>query len=383
MMGYDFLFGSHPDEYIFDYLSWEPSVRSEDFIVPELCSSATVNERAEARGDAMATLLRHLVSPPESSRNKFHDFLHRHKKTYSSAEYNTRLHKWSENAKLVENHNRVSKDSYKLKLNHFSDWDHEEFKFLILPKSLHTGPKPTFQATYVHPEPTPEEIAALPAAVDWRTKGAVTMVKDQGVCGSCWTFGTTGSVEGVFAAKYGKLMAISEQQIVDCAWTSNIGQGDSGCDGGFAAPAMQWIMDNKGIALETDYRYLMVDGWCDRSVRTSGITIKGYVNVTMNSEAALQQAVATVGPVAVAIDAAHEHFEFYGSGVYYNPKCKSDMNDLDHEVLVVGYGTDNGEDYWIVKNSWSTHWGNDGYIHMARNRNNNCGIATQATYPLV
>jgi cathepsin L len=331
----------------------------------------------------MAGLLRHLVSPKDSTHQQFDDYLSTHKKSYAPAEQNARFQKWRENAKLIETHNRANEHTYSLKLNQFADWSHEEFKNLILPKSVTPGPRPTFAATRVHPEPTPEEIAALPASVDWRTKNAVTMVKDQGVCGSCWTFGTTGSVEGVYAVKYGKLIAISEQQIVDCAWTSDIGQGDSGCDGGFAAPAMQWIMDNKGIALESDYHYLMVDGWCDPTVRSSGINLKGYVNVTMNSEAALQQAVATVGPVAVAIDAAHEHFEFYSTGVYYNPKCHSDMNSLDHEVLVVGYGTENGQDYWIVKNSWSTHWGDKGFIQMARNRNNNCGIATQATYPIV
>jgi cathepsin L len=286
---------------------------------------------------------------------------------------------------MIHTHNlEAEKHGYSLKMNHYGDLTHEQFKYVMLPKSTSSTPKPTFTANYVHPEPTPEELAALPASVDWRQKGAVTMVKDQGVCGSCWTFGTTGSLEGMWAAKYGKLHSLSEQQIVDCAWTNAPdGMGDSACDGGFAAPAFQWIIDNKGIALEQDYPYLMVDSWCDSTVKTSSVTVKGYVNVTMNSEAALQDAVARFGPVAVAIDAAHEHFEYYSSGVYYNPKCKSDLNDLDHEVLVVGYGTENGQDYWIVKNSWSTHWGDQGFIKMARNRGNNCGIATQATYPIV
>jgi len=288
------------------------------------------------------------------------------------------------NKQMIEEHNRDNSLSYSVEMNHFSDLEHEEFKFVMLPKSLRTSPAPTFDSTRVHPEPTLEELAALPPSIDWRSLGCVTMVKDQGVCGSCWTFGTAGSLEGVYAAKYGALKSISEQQIVDCAWTTDFGQGNSGCDGGFAAPAFQWIINNGGIANELDYKYLMVDGWCNPHKKTSGIVVKGYVNVTMGSEAALQHAVATVGPVAVAIDAAHDHFEFYSNGVYYNPKCKSDMNDLDHEVLVVGYGTEaNGQDYWIVKNSWSTHWGNNGYVKMARNRNNNCGIATQATYPIV
>jgi len=170
---------------------------------------------------------------------------------------------------------------------------------------------------------------------------------------------------------------------VDCAWVNWDSGTDSGCDGGFAAPAFDWIMRNGGIATQEEYPYLMVDSWCLPNLTSSGVKVKGYVNVS-SSESALQHAVATVGPVTVAIDAAHDEFEFYSSGVYYNPQCKNDLNDLDHEVLVVGYGTDEqGNDYWIVKNSWSTSWGDQGYIKMARNRDNNCGIATQANYPLV
>jgi len=143
------------------------------------------------------------------------------------------------------------------------------------------------------------------------------------------------------------------------------------------------MWNNGGVSNEHEYPYLMVDSYCDASKLNPQVRLKGYVNVTQGSEAALQYAVGTFGPVSIAIDAAHEEFEYYGGGVYYNPNCKNDMNSLDHEVLVVGYGSENGKDYWIVKNSWSTHWGDKGYIKMARNRNNNCGIATQATYPLV
>jgi cathepsin L len=162
----------------------------------------------------------------------------------------------------------------------------------------------------------------------------------------------------------------------------------------------------------------MVDSFCDANDHSSGVLVKGYVNVTSGSESALEDAVANFGPVAVvknfftikifffnffykAIDAAHDTFEYYSSGVFFEPTCKNDPDDLDHgkiffffflplknffsfpEVLVVGYGTENGQDYWLVKNSWSTHWGAQGFIKMARNRNNNCGIATQANYPLV
>jgi len=143
---------------------------------------------------------------------------------------------------------------------------------------------------------------------------------------------------------------------------------------------MQWIINNGGIATERSYPYLSQDHYCVADLY-SGVSLKGYVNVT-GLEKGLQSA-AALGPVAVAIDAAHIQFEFYSEGVYYNPACNSSIDALDHEVLVVGYGSDNGQDYWLVKNSWSTHWGNNGYIKMARNMDNNCGIATQPNYPIV
>jgi len=223
---------------------------------------------------------------------------------------------------------------------------------------------------------------SVPSSINWVDKGAVNPPKDQGVCGSCWTFGTVGSLEGAWFVKTGVLLSLSEQQLVDCAWGS-WGSGDSGCDGGFAPGALQWIINNGGIALESDYSYKMQDSFCKADIKTSNIEVLAYVNVTEYSEQALQDAVANFGPVAIAIDAAHPEFEFYKSGVYYNPNCKNDPNSLDHEVLVVGYGTENGQDYWLVKNSWSTHWGDNGFIKMARNRDNNCGIATAANYAIV
>jgi len=263
--------------------------------------------------------------------------------------------------------------SFKLGVNHFADMSEIEFRNMVIPKI----PRPPNNgAAYIHPEPTTTE--SLPPYVNWRLKNAVTQVKDQGCCGSCWTFGTTGSLEGAWSIKYNSLISLSEQQIVDCSWPFQV----QGCGGGYAANAFEFIMSNGGIATEHSYPYLMQDGYCHQDT-SSGVTVTGYVNVTAFSESALQDAVAGAGPVAVAIDAAHPSFRFYTSGVYYNPRCKSGIDDLDHEVLAVGYGKENGQDYWLVKNSWSIFWGDEGYIKMARNRNNNCGIASDANYPLV
>jgi len=277
----------------------------------------------------------------------------------------------------IENHNKRTDVTFKLGMNHLGDFTPAEVQELLMPTPK--GPSredSRAKADMYHPMRNVQ----LPDYVNWVEKGAVTGVKDQGVCGSCWTFGTTGTVEGAWFTKTGKLLSLSEQQIVDCAW-GNWGSGNSGCDGGFAPPALEWIISNGGIALESSYPYLMVDHWCIADT-SSGVTVMSYVNVTEGEELSLQDAIANVGPVAVAIDASHPDFYFYLSGIYYQPACSNNINDLDHEVLAVGYGTDNGQDYWLVKNSWSTHWGQDGFVKMARNRGNNCGIATAATYAI-
>jgi len=262
-------------------------------------------------------------------------------------------------------------------MNHFGDMELEEFHKIMMPHFE----RPSDNGALGLHKPVKQE--DLPVSIDWRDYNAVTMIKDQGACGSCWTFGSTGSLEGAWSIKYKQLISLSEQQIVDCAWINWSSEQTMGCNGGFAAPAYTWIMMNNGIATEQHYPYLAQDGSCRPADHTSGVTVTGYVNVTQDSEADLQSAVGTIGPVAIAIDASLNSFRFYGSGVYYEPLCRSGQRFLDHEVLAMGYGSLNGSDYWLVKNSWSTHWGNEGTIMMARNRNNNCGIASQATYPIV
>lgn len=146
--------------------------------------------------------------------------------------------------------------------------------------------------------------------------------------------------------------------------------------------AFRYVKVNHGIDSEKSYPYEAENDKCRYNPRNSAATDKGFMDIPREDEDALKAAVATVGPVSVAIDASHESFQFYSEGVYYEPECSSEQ--LDHGVLVVGYGTDeNGQDYWLVKNSWSATWGDQGYVKMARNRDNHCGIASQASYPLV
>jgi cathepsin L len=341
-------------------------------------------KRKAFRAKALLNQLRFISIPITQKNNEaFHLFTLKHKKIYSNIEeYQKRKEIFEKNLQFIENHNKKKDITFKLGINQFSDLTQEEIQNILMPKPSIKRSEiiKKFPATHSHIISN----KILPKYVNWLEKGAVTRVKDQGVCGSCWTFGTTGSIEGAWFIKHGELIELSEQQIVDCAWVTWGGSGgNSGCDGGFAAPAMQFIIDNGGIALEESYPYLMQDHWCNKKDTSSGVKLIGYVNVTQFSEEALMDAVANHGPVAIAIDASHPEFTFYTNGIYYQPNCSYLPDDLDHEVLVVGYGTENGMDYWLVKNSWSTHWGDKGYIKMARNKNNNCGIASQANYPLV
>ncbi|CAH1788230.1 unnamed protein product [Owenia fusiformis] len=221
----------------------------------------------------------------------------------------------------------------------------------------------------------------IPDTWDWRTKGYVTPVKNQLQCGSCWAFSTTGSLEGQHFKKTGKLVSLSEQNLVDCSTK----EGNHGCQGGLMDYGFTYIKQNGGIDTEASYPYKAVDGKCAFNAANVGATDTGFVDVKSGDEGDLLNAVATVGPIAVAIDASHSSFQLYKSGVYHNFFCSSKR--LDHGVLAVGYGSESGifekHDYWLVKNSWGSSWGMDGYIKMSRNRNNNCGIATQASYPLV
>lgn len=305
------------------------------------------------------------------------DFKTKHSKIYNSLEEELkRKNIFRTNLKRVRMHNYLHEQgskSFSLGVNEYSDLEHTEFVKIMNGYKMRNSTINRDRATYLSPNIKLE----LPNSVDWRARGYVTPIKNQGQCGSCWSFSATGSLEGQHYRKTGKLVSLSEQNLVDCSryW------GNHGCEGGLMDDAFQYIKDNDGIDTEASYPYQAVDGTCHFKSAKIGATDIGFSDIPSGNEEALKEAVASIGPVSVAIDASHETFQLYRGGVYDEMNCSSTR--LDHGVLVVGYGTENGQDYWLVKNSWGTTWGEEGYIKMSRNKNNQCGIATTASYPIV
>ncbi|XP_069889227.1 procathepsin L-like isoform X1 [Dipodomys merriami] len=293
-------------------------------------------------------------------------------KSYSLDEEGRRRVIWEENWKMIEVHNeeeRQGKHGYTMEMNAFGDMTIEDFHGTEFQPDTHNEQQ-------MYPD---RQIGELPPSVDWSEKGYVTPVKDQGECNSCWAFGTTGTLEGQMFKKTGRLVSLSEQNLVDCSRP----QRNAGCSGGRPDAAFQYVEINGGLASEESYPYEATDGPCRYKPENSAANVTGYVTLPPN-EQALMSAVATVGPIAAAIHSSHSSFKFYKGGIYHHPNCSKALN---HAVLVVGYGYEGEESennkYWLVKNSYGKDWGMNGYVKMARDRNNQCGIASWTLYPVV
>jgi len=299
---------------------------------------------------------------PESEyRAAFLKFVKDNGKSYSQAQFTQRYNVFKSNMDFVDTWNTLG--YHTVGINKFADLTITEFS------AIYNGMNVVSNATYTY---VPSVTAAT---VDWRTKGAVTPIKDQGQCGSCWSFSATGGLEGAHFLAKNELVSLSEQNLVDCS----VAEGNEGCNGGLMTQAFDYIKKNKGIDTEASYPYTATGpNACKFKPADIGSTLTGYTNIASGSEADLVAKI-TEGPVSVAIDASHSSFQLYQSGVYYEPACSATA--LDHGVLAVGYGTDGTKDMYIVKNSWGVSWGNKGFIEMSRNKNNNCGIATMSTIP--
>jgi cathepsin L len=300
---------------------------------------------------------------------EFNNFKIKYNKVYSTdAEEQSRLEIFSYHLDFVNSWDAESK-GFSVAINSFADLSLSEFS------SIYNGMNITIEYdTSVHSVAVPSQVEG--DIVNWVTKGAVTGIKNQGQCGSCWSFSTTGSTEGAHFLATGSLVSLSEQNLVDCS----VPEGNDGCNGGLMDSAFQYIIKNHGIDTEASYPYTATGpNACHFKAADVGATITGFKDVATGSEADLQTAV-DKQPTSVAIDASHASFQLYSTGIYYEPACSS--TQLDHGVLAVGYGTQGTDNYWRVKNSWGTDWGMKGYILMSKDRKNNCGIATSASYPL-
>ncbi|CAD6992699.1 unnamed protein product [Ceratitis capitata] len=280
---------------------------------------------------------------------------------------------------FIEEHNQnytKGLTSFELGINEYADWSEEEFmSFMSGSDEIHDIRNVMKQgATFI-----PPANVKLPDAVDWRELGAVTGVKKQGRCGSCWAFAATGALEGQHFRKTSKLISLSEQNLVDCTLT----YGNKGCNGGIKERGFLYVRDNGGINSEVTYPYrAQQDAECLFDASAIAATSKGFVRIQPEDEYALLAAVATVGPIAVKMNMKCLRKQFYRQGVFNDQLCEE--RRPNHALLLVGYGRNNvtNEDYWILKNSWGVSWGMDGYITVPRNVNFG-GIALGPSYPLV
>ncbi|XP_076249586.1 C1 family peptidase 26-29-p [Calliopsis andreniformis] len=372
MKGFNSLLGSHYDHYYLDY-DWFSSETpsAEVFEVGENLTCVSFPGPGDKHIYTFNPMREFVHNYDAHMNEAFENFKKVHNKEYEDEKDHTvRKEVFRQNLRFIHSTNRAHK-GYQLDVNHLVDRTDLELK--ALRGKQYT---PGYNGGQPFPYNVVEEFESIPDSLDWRLYGAVTPVKDQSVCGSCWSFGTTGAVEGAYYMKYGKLVRLSQQALIDCSW----GFGNNGCDGGEDFRSYQWIMKHGGLPTEDDYGgYLGQDGFCHMNNVTAVAKITGFVNVTPNDPNALKLAIAKHGPVSVAIDASHKTFSFYSHGVYYDPACGNTEESLDHAVLAVGYGKLNGKDYWLVKNSWSNYWGNDGYILMSQEKNN-CGVMTAPTY---
>ncbi|XP_044461573.1 senescence-specific cysteine protease SAG12-like isoform X1 [Mangifera indica] len=309
----------------------------------------------------------------EFIQQRHEEWMAQHGRFYKDAQEKKRRYNiFKNNLEYIENFNNGVDGGYKLAINKFADLTNQEFR------SLYTGYKRKTSKAEASSKDTPftyVNLTTVPTSLDWREKGAVNPVKDQGRCGCCWAFSAVAAVEGITQITTGQLISLSEQELVDCD-TKN-----QGCKGGLMDYAFEFIIANGGLTTEADYPYEAKDGYCKTTkMANRAAKITGYKDVPANNEQALLQSVANQ-PVSVSIEGSSQDFKFYSSGVFTG-NCGTRLN---HAVTAIGYGaTSGGAKYWLMKNSWGTDWGEGGFMRIQRDvgdRRGLCGLAEKASYP--
>ncbi|XP_075169866.1 cathepsin K2 [Haematobia irritans] len=307
----------------------------------------------------------------------FADFAKQTGKTYvSEADKTLREGIFKGRMSLVDANNKAfaaGKSTYKSGINAFADLTKAEFLSQL------TGNRKSAKGeeqAKKHRQKAAPAAGKIPDAFDWREKGGVTPVKFQGECGSCWSFATTGAIEGHYFRKTGKLINLSEQNMIDCGKEEF---GLAGCDGGFQEYAFEFVTNQKGVAKAESYPYLDKKDTCHYKDELKGAEINGFATIEPKDEDTMKKVIATLGPLACSVNGL-ESLLLYSSGIYSDEECNK--GEVNHSILVVGYGSENGQDYWIVKNSWDKVWGEEGYFRLPRGKNF-CGIASECSYPII
>ncbi|XP_044969245.1 ervatamin-C-like [Hordeum vulgare subsp. vulgare] len=344
------------------------SSRLDSTLLVLVLALACVVSAAAARGEALA------------ARHRHERWMAKYGRVYAdAAEKLRRQEVFAANARHIDAVNRAGNRTYTLGLNHFSDLTNEEFAEKHLGYRHQPGPgglRPEDSSPAAAVNVTDAQLQSTPDSVDWRARGAVTPVKHQGHCGSCWAFAAVAATEGLVQIATGNLISMSEQQVLDCTG------GTSSCKSGYVNAALTYITASGGLQTEAAYAYSAEQGACRSGGASpnSAAAVGVHRSAMLNGDEGALQVLVAGQPVAVAVEAEPD-FHHYKSGVYVgSPSCGQ---KLHHAVTVVGYGADGGgQGYWVVKNQWGAGWGEGGYMRLTRgNGGNNCGMATHAYYP--
>ena len=346
----------------------------------EVCCSHTPNEKCV--NSYPCNNFNFLNMCTKNVHDNFVKFINKFNKKYNSIEeMSYRMGVFAHNLVIAKHQNTYYKNYYSSVDNQFSDLTESEFENI-------QGTKISIKKREIDSILINNNYSNLKVnSIDWRKEGIVSDIKDQGMCGSCWTFSTVAAIESAYAKKYGDKINLSEQNLIDCVKNDELDKGQpccNGCNGGLMDNAFDYIIRKQfgGIDTEESYPYEGKNDNCRFNQSEIGAKITSWIDITAGDEIALANAVAKNGVVSVALDASKQ-WQLYKAGILV-PKelfgCSSDPNKADHGVVIVGYGTENNVDYWIVRNSWGTSWGEKGYIRLIRGQNA-CGIANHASYP--